>query len=358
MKLVSIQDLIPGMRVGVDIYSMWNQLVVPKNTILTQNIIERLRDYEIPYIKISIDDGEPQNNTSEDLNLSYAERVKSSRTFKEFRKEFTNNIPVIQDAFNDVVKKHAPLDIDTLLEKTANVFSKAEGTNIFDMIHNMREYDDSTYVHCLNVSLICNVLGKWLNYSDSDIEILVLSGMMHDVGKLTIPDSIIKKPGKLTDEEYKLIQTHAARGFEILQDQKLPESVKYAALMHHERCDGSGYPSKLSYDKLDRFARLVSIADVYDAMTSARVYRDSLSPFTVVDIFEKEGLQKYDPECILVFLEHIVDTYLNYRVLLNDGRTGEIVLINKHALSRPLIKLEDGFLDLSLNKDVMIEKIL
>ena len=128
--------------------------------------------------------------------------------------------------------------------------------------------------------------------------------------------------------------------------------------MHHERCDGSGYPSKLSYDKLDRFARLVSIADVYDAMTSARVYRDSLSPFTVVDIFEKEGLQKYDPECILVFLEHIVDTYLNYRVLLNDGRTGEIVLINKHALSRPLIKLEDGFLDLSLNKDVMIEKIL
>lgn len=358
MKLVSVQDLIPGMLVGIDIYNMWNQLVVPKNTVLTQNIIERLRYYEIPYIKISIDDGELEKDAFEDSSLSYSERIKSSRSFKEFQKEFTSNVYVIQDAFNDVVKKHAPLDIDTLLEKTASVFSKADGTNIFDMLHNMREYDDSTYVHCLNVSLICNVLGKWLNLSDSDIETLVLSGMMHDVGKLTIPDSIIKKPGKLTSEEYKLIQTHSARGYEILKDQKLPEPVKYAALMHHERCDGSGYPNGLSYEKIDRFARLVSIADVYDAMTSARVYRGSLSPFTVVEVFEKEGLQKYDPECILVFLENIVNTYLNYRVLLSDGRTGEIVLINKHALSRPLIKLDNDFLDLSINKEIMIEKIL
>lgn len=358
MKLVSVQDLIPGMRAGVDIYNMWNQLVVPKNTIFTQNIIERLHDYEIPYIKISIDDDELESDDAENSTLSHSERIKSSRTFKEFQKEFTNNIYVIQDAFNDVVKKHTPLDVDILLEKTATVFSKANGTNIFDMLHNIREYDDSTYVHCLNVSLICNVIGKWLNLSDADTEILVLCGMLHDVGKLTIPDSIIKKPGKLTDEEYKLVQTHATRGYEILKDQKLPESVKYTALMHHERCDGSGYPSRLPYEKLDRFARFVSIADVYDAMTSARVYRGPLSPFTVVEIFEKEGLQKYDPECILVFLEHIVSTYLNYQVQLNDGRTGEIVLINKHALSRPLIKLDNDFLDLSLHKDISIEKVL
>ena len=182
--------------------------------------------------------------------------------------------------------------------------------------------------------------------------------MLHDIGKLSIPDSIIKKPGKLSNEEFAIVKTHTTKGYDILSSQTLPDAVKYAALMHHERCDGTGYPRRLKYDKIDRFARLVAIADVYDAMTSARVYRGPMSPFTVVETFEREGLQKYDPEYILVFLEHIVNTYLNNRVLLSDGRKGEVVLINKQALSKPLIQLEDGFLDLAKHKDIIIEKIL
>lgn len=356
MKLVSIQNLIPGMRVGVDIYTMYNQLVVPKDTILTQEIIDRLKDFSIRFVKVSANEADGKVSSTP----SYGERLKFSRTFQEFKQEFFSNVYVIRDDFNDVVTKNTPIEADKLLAKTASIFSKAEGTNIFDMLHSMREYDDSTYVHSLNVSLICCVLAKWLNFSKEDSDILVLAGMLHDLGKLTIPDSIIKKPGKLTEEEYAIIKTHSKKGYEILKNQNLPQEVKYAALMHHERCDGSGYPYGLSYHKIDRFARLISIADVYDAMTSARVYRGPLSPFSVVDVFEKEGLQKYDPEYILVFLEHIVNTYLNNRVLLSDGRKGEVVLINKLALSRPLIQLDDGFIDLSepQHKDITIEKIL
>lgn len=356
MKLVSIQNLIPGMRVGVDIYNMYNQLVVPKDTILTQEIIDRLKDFSIRFVKVSANEVDGKVSSTP----SYGERLKFSRTFQEFKQEFFSNVYVIRDDFNDVVTKNTPIEADKLLAKTASIFSKAEGTNIFDMLHNMREYDDSTYVHSLNVSLICCVLAKWLNFSKEDSDILVLAGMLHDLGKLTIPDSIIKKPGKLTEEEYAIIKTHSKKGYEILKNQDLPQEVKYAALMHHERCDGSGYPYGLSYHKIDRFARLISIADVYDAMTSARVYRGPLSPFSVVDVFEKEGLQKYDPEYILVFLEHIVNTYLNNRVLLSDGRKGEVVLINKLTLSRPLIQLDDGFIDLSepQHKDITIEKIL
>ncbi len=356
MKLLSIRDLIPGMQVGMDIYNMQNQLVVPKGTVLTSNIINRLYDYSIRYVRISENETAPESISSP----SYGERLKSSRTFQEFKQEFISNVYVIRDEFNDVVTKNTPINVDKLLEKTAATFSKADGTNVFDMLHNMREYDDSTYVHSLNVSLICSVLAKWLNLSKEDSDTLVLAGMLHDLGKLTIPDSIIKKPGKLTAEEFEVIKTHPVKGYEILESQTLPEAVKYAALMHHERCDGSGYPYGLKYNKIDRFARLISIADVYDAMTSARVYRGPISPFSVVDIFEKEGLQKYDPEYILVFLEHIVNTYLNNRVLLSDGRKGEVVLINKLALSRPLIQLANGFLDLSKpeNKHITIEKIL
>ncbi|MDE6313227.1 MAG: HD-GYP domain-containing protein [Lachnospiraceae bacterium] len=367
MRKVSIYELTPGMRIGIDIYNTQNQLLVPKNTLLTDEVIQRIQGYSIPYMRISVLDEETENEypdavnsiTEADPSLSYNDRLKTTRSFQKFKDDFLKNAAVIESSFNDMVTKNMPVDTNSLLEKTESVVSQANGFSIFDMLQNMREYDDSTYVHCLNVALICNVMAKWLNFSKKDTDTLVLAGMLHDVGKLAIPDSIIKKPGKLTKEEYEIIKSHPRKGFDILAKQKLPKAVKLTALLHHERCDGSGYPYGFTYEKIDRFARLISIADVYDAMTADRVYRDALSPFTVVDIFQKEGLQKYAPEYILVFLEHIVDTYVNNKVLLSDGRTGEIVLINKQHLSRPLVRLDDNdFLDLTAYKEIMIDKIL
>ena len=133
---------------------------------------------------------------------------------------------------------------------------------------------------------------------------------------------------------------------------------KNAALMHHERCDGSGYPFGLTGNRIDKFAKIVSIADVYDAMTAARVYRGPLCPFTVIDIFEKEGLQKYESEYILCFLKNVVLTYIGQRVRLTNGQEGDVVFINPQQLSRPMIKCGDTFVDLSKQKDIAIERLL
>ena len=367
MRKVSINELLPGMIVGIDIYNSMNQLVIPKGTLLDEEIIKRISTFSLPYLKISIED--EQEVTEEgyrivdsldqaDQSLSYYDRLKCTRSFQAFKRDFLENTEDVKNCFNDVVTKHMPVDTDLLLERTKELAALTQGSNIFDMMHNMRKYDDSTYMHCLNVALICDVMAKWLNFSKKDADDLILAGMLHDIGKLMIPDAIIKKPGKLTDQEYDIVKTHPAKGYTILQPQNLPDCVKFAALMHHERCDGSGYPMGLEYKKIHRFARLVGIADVYDAMTSARVYRDSLSPFTVVEIFQKEGLQKYDPECILIFLERIVDTYVNSKVLLSDGQEGEVVMINKDYLSRPLIQTSTGFIDLAKVDGITIEKIL
>lgn len=355
------------MIVGIDIYNSMNQLVIPKNTVLDDEIIRRISTFSLPYLKIPVE--EKQTVTEEgykivdsldqaDQSLSYYERLKCTRSFQTFKKEFLEDTEEIKNCFNDVVTKHLPVNTNLLLERTKQLAAITQDSNIFGMMHNMRQYDDSTYMHCLNVALLCNVMAKWLNFSEEDTNNLILAGMLHDVGKLMIPDSIIKKPGKLTDEEYDIVKTHPAKGYTILKSQNLPECVKFAALMHHERCDGSGYPLGLENKKIHRFARLVGIADVYDAMTSARVYRDSLSPFTVVEIFQKEGLQKYDPECILIFLERIVDTYVNSKVLLSDGQEGEVIMINKDYLSKPLIQTSYGFIDLSKTDGLTIEKIL
>jgi putative nucleotidyltransferase with HDIG domain len=219
----------------------------------------------------------------------------------------------------------------------------------------MRQYDDLTYAHCLNVSLISNVLAGWLHMSEEEQKLATICGLFHDIGKLTIPDSITKKPDKLTDEEYKIMKNHTVSGFRLLQNQDVDDHIKNAALMHHEKCDGSGYPMGLKGDQIDKYAKIVAIADVYDAMTAARVYRGPLCPFTVIEIFEKEGLQCYETEYILCFLENVVQTFINNRVRLTNGLIGDIVYINKHHLSKPMVKCGAQFVDLAMEKDVSIE---
>ena len=128
--------------------------------------------------------------------------------------------------------------------------------------------------------------------------------------------------------------------------------------MHHERSDGSGYPLGPTSERIDDFAKIVSIADVYDAMTSARVYRGPLCPFKVISIFESEGLQKYDSKYILTFLEYIVNSYVNNRVLLSNGLEGDIVLINKLDLSHPMVHCGSHYIDLSHEHGLYVEAIL
>ena len=126
--------------------------------------------------------------------------------------------------------------------------------------------------------------------------------------------------------------------------------------MHHERYDGSGYPLHLKGEQISSFASLVSLADVYDAMTSARVYRGPVCPFTVISLMESDGYQKYAPRYLLTFLENIVNTYLLHTVLLSDGSEGTIVFINKDKL--PTVKVGSQYIDLAKRTELSIVKIL
>ena len=375
MQRVRTSNLVPGMISAEDVYSYNNQLILPKGTELTDKIITRLEFYSVLAIKVE-DEMASELDSSKDEssegalketsfssiteNLSYSEKIKATTQFKEFKKNFVENTEALQGNLRKIVEENAPINVDEMLKSVSNLISEGSTSiSIFDMLHNMRNYDDLTYVHSMSVSLICNIFGKWLGYGEEDIKVLTLAGLLHDIGKLMIPESIIKKPSRLTDQEFNIIKTHTVQGYNILKNQNIDDRIKTAALMHHERSDGSGYPLGCSNEKIADFAKIVAIADVYDAMTAARVYRGPLCPFKVVAIFEAEGLQKYDSRFILTFLEHITETYINNRVVLSDGTTGDIVMINKNALSRPMIKAGDSrFINLVERLDLTIENFV
>ncbi len=361
MPRILTQDLVPGMITAEDVYTYNNQLVLLKDTELSDKSITKLEFYSILSVRIKEDSMVAVPEDGAGLSdVSYSQKVKNSEEFKQFKLDFDNTVVSLKGKVGDMMTdKSKGVDTQGLLEETFDLLEEAQsGFHVFDMLHNMRGYDDPTYAHSLNVSLICNVFGKWLGMTDRDVQALTLAGLLHDIGKLKIPENVMGKPDKLTDDEYDLVKTHTIEGFNILKQFDLDERIKNAALMHHERCDGSGYPMGLLGNRIDPFAKIVAIADVYDAMTSARVYRGPLCPFKVISIFESEGLQKYDSEYILVFLEYIVNTYLNNRVRLSNGMEGEIVLINKLDLSHPMVHCGNKYIDLSHEHGLYVEEII
>lgn len=364
MKQILTADLKPGMVTASRIYSPKGQFMYEAGSTLTAQIIAHLTYYSIPSVQIA-DEPVESKYFSERFRQQYppaetrAQKIQHSKEYKVFSKKFDQNISSLHTALNDCILRSKELDTKQLLNETRTLFSAHTTTiSMFDMLHNLRQIDDSTYAHSINVALISRMIGIWLDYSDEDLDLLTLCGMLHDIGKCCISSQIILKPAKLTPEEYSEVQKHTILGYELLKPMPLNEHIKNAALMHHERCDGTGYPMQLKCSDIDDFAAIVAIADVYDAMTANRCYRAGLCPFEVIAQFEREGLQKYKPKFILTFLNRIASTYINNNVRLNDGTVGEIVFINK-SLTRPTIRIGlDKFINLEERLDLYVQAII
>lgn len=349
-KRLLTSQLVPGLIVAEDVFNLNNRLLIPKGTVLTDAIISTLSVHGVFNVlvraprKDAVSTAEAQTKAPE----THYERVKASPEFKQFKKDYDAGIQTYKDHLRESVASNKPLDVRSLYQSTVALLSETPlDSNMFDLLQNMRDYDDSTFAHSINVALICRVMAHWMNLSEAETELAATCGLLHDIGKLFLPQELILKPGKLTPSEFQTIKKHTVLGYQTLLNQNIDHDICEAALMHHERCDGSGYPLKIKGPEINFYAKMIAIADVYDAMTAARVYRGPLCPFRVIEVFSQEGLQKYDPDLIMTFLERIVNTYVNNACLLSNGQKGTIVFINKHDLAHPLVQIGTSCIDLS-----------
>lgn len=371
-----------NMVVADDVYTTDDKLVIPEGTVLTEEIIKSLKEYGIFAIRIKVDEedeGTPLENDSEEEETkeavetpkrrtqeeqqNYLRQIKESKEFEEFHSAFIDSVDNLKSLFNKVVMHNEEIDSKAILEDVENVVDKGRnGIHILDMLQCMRGYDDVTYVHSVNVAMLSNMIGRTVypDISKEELDILTLSGLLHDIGKMMVPDNIIQKNGRLTLPEYNVVKTHVLFGNNILKGLKnLDPRVAEVAMRHHERCDGTGYPGGYRREQIEPFARIVAIADTYDAMTSDRVYRAALCPFDVIHMFEREGIVKFDVEFLLPFLEKAVQAYLNTEVKLSTNEVGKVIMINHNEYSKPVVQVGNEFYDLSKeSSDIVIDKVL
>lgn len=361
IQKIRIDQAKPGMRLAEDVYTGKNELVLVANTVLDEQMIARFRQYGIYRFAVYLDEKEAKELREEDANqeATTKEKIRKSEEFVEFKRGFEDTVGGLKKSFGRILEHN---DMGGLLQVSAQIDEIMKDKNgalhIMDMLNCMREYDDVTFAHSISVSLLSRLIGEWLHVSERDAHTLTMCGLLHDIGKLQIPNEIISKPGKLTDSEYAIVQQHPKLGYQLLKNQELDERVKIAALYHHERCDGKGYPLHRNGRDIELFSKIVMVADVYDAMTADRSYRAGMCPVKVLDILQEDGYEKYDAAVLLTFLEKTMQSYIHSTVELSDQRIGEIVSLNQTALTRPLVRVSDTFVDLTKEKDLKIVKIL
>ena len=361
MQIIKTSQLKQGMVTALPVVTKQGQLIADEGVTLTDALIARIHFYGIDSIQIQ-DYAKPEGNPEgHSCEPTYFERIKDYAEFQNFQHDYAKATAALRQALSAVIADNGVIDTDQIYQTAEPLLTKvATSFEMFNMLHNMRTIADSIYAHSLNVALISNILGKWLKLSERDLQTLTVAALLHDIGKTKIPADILDKPDKYTKEELVLVKKSPAYGYLLLLPYpQLNPHIKNAALMHQERCDGSGYPQKLKGDEIDRFAQIIAIADVYDAMTAARSYRAPICPFQVIADFENDGLQKYNPKYILTFLEGIAYTYQSSRVLLSNGRDASIIMLNKQFLSKPIVQVSDGTcIDLSRTPSLSIQSLL
>ncbi|MDE7300067.1 MAG: HD-GYP domain-containing protein [Lachnospiraceae bacterium] len=347
-----ISEIEPGMIAAQDIYSRTDQLILNKNSVLGADSIAKLMFYSVGGVWV-------YQKPKQEQEEVYTDTLRKSQDFVRFSESYRDAVSQVRGTFEQIALGAQELNEENLFEDVRNMIGDS-GSNaqIFNMLHCIRDYDDMIFMHSINSAIICNVFGDWLKLSEEDRHVLTLCGLLHDAGKLLVPPRILNKPGKLTDEEYDIAKMHAESGYELLKNANIDERIKQAVLDHHERYDGSGYPAGKSGSEIDMFSTIVAIADVYDAMTSRRIYRGELCPFDVIRVFEEEGMHQFNPRYLLPVISKLAETYIHHSVRLSDGSCGEIVRINPYALSSPVVRVEDSFIDLAEKKDIRIEAVL
>lgn len=329
MRYISIDSAEPGMMVGKSIYNEKGSILVNYRVKLTNKLISRMKEKGLP--GLYIDDDLSADINVEDL-ISDELGIKATKVLKKM------DIDAALDVANDLTEELS-------LNGDINV-----------NLVSLRMNSDYTYKHSVSVAVLSVLTGIGIGLKKAMLKELAAAALLHDIGKINIPIEILDKPGPLTEEEYEKIKQHSELGYEKLKGNiNISSKTKMGVYMHHENINGSGYPMGLKDDQIYMFAKIIHIADVYDAITNERAYKKAQSPQEAIEFLMSNSGSMFQPEYVKAFITYIPVYPKGRNVELSDGEIAVVVENRQMNTLYPVVRrLSDGVtIDLSEHEENM-----
>lgn len=337
--LIRTMDLKPGMEVGEAIVDKGSRILIARGTILDDYLIKALLKLEILSIYISTGEEEPEKEEPyvaeetlekiEELTVEDRSKIKLSESVK---KRVSKGI---QFLFNST-------ESESLADETKGIARElmkaiTENDAIAVDIGTLKVSDEYTFKHSVDVAAIAMIIARKYGMDDEAVYEIGVAGLLHDVGKSKIPNEILNKAGRLTDEEFAFMKQHSLFGFEIVKDkEELSDSIKMGVLQHHEKINGMGYPQGVTADKINIYAKILAVADVYDALVTERPYKKAFSQSDAIEII-MSMTDELDIQVMRSFLESVILYPVGSTVRLSNGEKARVVENDSSCILRPKV---------------------
>lgn len=325
MQRVVLSQLKPGMITARNIYDGDGRKLLSSDMALTSKFIERLAELKVSAVYIT---------------NSYMEGIEVEPIVREEVRVKT--VQTVKRVFSmlDSPRKDVPYrEIQALGRKIVSDVLRNKDAMLH--LNEIRTYDDYTFAHSVDVCTVAVLIGTGMNCGEDRLRELALGSLLHDVGKMLVAPEILNKPALLTEEEMSIMKGHSQFGFELLRGSEKGISLPamHVAFQHHEKFDGNGYPRGLKGMEIHEYARIVAIADVYDAVISDRPYRPALLPHEAYEIILASNSIHFDPNILPHFLSKIALYPIGTMVQLNTGDIGLVIDVQSGMQSRPTVRL-------------------
>lgn len=361
MKKITLSQVKPGMVLAKPVYSSDGGILLNEGIVIKKNYIKKFSSYGIQYVYVKENEGRKdrecqtenavETHSSDDLITGQTRRqvvdvvkdvIADIRAGRSFSKEPVKNS--VQRIIGDLLRTGSTVMALTYLKKT----------------------DDYTFSHSVNVCTISLGIGINLGLNKAALTDLGFGALLHDIGKTKIPEKILNKPSKLSEKEFLTMQKHTVYGYEFLKENGVHDGISKIALLHHERWDGKGYPFKLKGKEIPFFPRIVAVSDVYDAMTTDRVYKPKSSPNEAVEYINSLSNYHFDYKIVKTFIRGVSIYPTGSYVVLNTEEKGCVISQNENLPTRPIIRVTedkygnpiDKIYDLMICTSIFIQEML
>ena len=359
---VRVKELKLGSVVAEDIFANTQTPIIYKNSKVTHEHLHIFKVFNVSSVLIYFENNTKQYLNDElDVPSNFISTTSPNGSYNTFEKLYNEAVITYKKEFSNWVAG-AKVDLAKIRTLILPLIERVleDRSYIFDL-NNYSNPKDYLYHHSIATGLISAVLSQKLGFEKGNCIQMGIAGTIADCGMSKVSSKIREKKEALTAIEFSEIRKHPIHSYSMIKDfPVLKQEMKEAVLKHHERLDGSGYPTGTKIPATLDYSQIIAVADIYHAMTSERLYRTKQSPFIVIEMIKESEFGKFDIKVVQALMDLIVDLPIGTKVELSNLVRGEVMYINKYVPTRPVIKIEETgeIVDLSTNRYFYITRVL